>query len=53
MILERCPWLIAGPLLGLVIVGLRAALNKVATMTFVATAVVRARVFVWTFGSGR
>lgn len=26
--LERCPWYIAGPLLGLVIVGLRATLNK-------------------------
>ena len=28
MTLDRCPWFIAGPLLGLVIVGLRAALNK-------------------------
>jgi len=25
---DRCPWFIAGPLLGLVIVGLRAAVNK-------------------------
>ena len=28
MTLDRCPWYIAGPLLGLVIVGLRALLNK-------------------------
>lgn len=28
MMLDRCPWFIAGPLLGFVIVGLRAALNK-------------------------
>lgn len=28
MMLERCPWYVAGPLLGLVIVGLRAAVNK-------------------------
>jgi len=28
MLFERCPWYIAGPLLGLVIVGLRATLNK-------------------------
>ncbi len=26
--MTRCPWYVAGPLLGLVIVGLRAALNK-------------------------
>jgi uncharacterized membrane protein YedE/YeeE len=28
MLLERCPWYVAGPLMGLVIVGLRATLNK-------------------------
>lgn len=28
MILARCPWYIAGPLLGLLIVGLRVAVNK-------------------------
>lgn len=28
MMLERSPWFVAGPLLGLVIVGLRATLNK-------------------------
>ena len=28
MLLERCPWYVAGPLLGLVLVGFRAALNK-------------------------
>jgi len=28
MITARCPWYIAGPLLGLLIVGLRAAVNK-------------------------
>ena len=28
MLLERCPWFVAGPLLGLVLVGFRAALNK-------------------------
>ena len=28
MIVDRCPWYIAGPLLGLMIVGLRALLNK-------------------------
>lgn len=28
MMLARCPWYVAGPLLGLLIVGLRAAVNK-------------------------
>ena len=28
MTVERCPWYIAGPLLGLLIVGLRAVMNK-------------------------
>ena len=28
MLLERCPWYIAGPLLGLLLVAFRAALNK-------------------------
>jgi uncharacterized membrane protein YedE/YeeE len=28
MLLDRCPWFIAGPLLGVVIIGLRAAVNK-------------------------
>jgi uncharacterized membrane protein YedE/YeeE len=28
MTLDRCPWYVAGPLFGLLIVGLRAALNK-------------------------
>ena len=28
MILERCPWYLAGPLLGLLMVGLRAVMNK-------------------------
>ena len=28
MTMARCPWYIAGPLLGMVIVGLRAAVNK-------------------------
>src|SRR4030095_13801291 len=28
MLLERCPWYVAGPLLGLVLVGFRAALNR-------------------------
>jgi hypothetical protein len=28
MLLDRCPWYVAGPLLGLIIVGLRAAVNK-------------------------
>ena len=28
MFLERCPWYVAGPLLGLVLVGFRAAFNK-------------------------
>ena len=28
MMLERCPWYVAGPMLGLLIVGLRAAVNK-------------------------
>ena len=28
MMASRCPWYIAGPLLGLLIVGLRAAVNK-------------------------
>jgi hypothetical protein len=28
MTLDRCPWYVAGPLLGLLIVGLRAAVNK-------------------------
>jgi uncharacterized protein len=28
MLSDRCPWYVAGPLLGLVIVGLRALLNK-------------------------
>jgi uncharacterized membrane protein YedE/YeeE len=28
MTLDRCPWYVAGPLIGLLIVGLRAALNK-------------------------
>lgn len=28
MTLDRCPWYIAGPLLGVVIVGLRALLNQ-------------------------
>lgn len=28
MILERCPWYVAGPILGLLIVGLRATVNK-------------------------
>ena len=28
MVLTRCPWYVAGPLFGLLIVGLRAALNK-------------------------
>jgi uncharacterized membrane protein YedE/YeeE len=28
MSLDRCPWYIAGPLVGLLVVGLRAALNK-------------------------
>src|SRR5947209_199549 len=28
LVMERCPWYIAGPLLGLLIVGLRAFLNK-------------------------
>ena len=28
MLMERCPWYIAGPLMGLLILGLRAALNK-------------------------
>jgi hypothetical protein len=28
MLLDRCPWYIAGPLLGVVIIGLRAIVNK-------------------------
>lgn len=28
MMLERCPWYIAGPLFGFLVIGLRAALNK-------------------------
>ena len=28
MLLDHCPWSIAGPILGAVIVGLRATLNK-------------------------
>jgi hypothetical protein len=28
MLLERCPWYIAGPILGVVIIGLRATVNK-------------------------
>src|SRR5437879_7357088 len=28
MLLDRCPWFIAGPLLGAVIIGLRATVNK-------------------------
>jgi hypothetical protein len=28
MMLERCPWYVAGPLIGLLIVALRATLNK-------------------------
>ena len=28
MLLERCPWYIAGPVLGALIVGLRATVNK-------------------------
>ena len=28
MLFDRCPWYVAGPVLGLVIVGLRATLNK-------------------------
>jgi uncharacterized membrane protein YedE/YeeE len=28
MTLDRCPWYVAGPLMGLLIVGLRAVLNK-------------------------
>ena len=28
MLLERCPWYVAGPLLGLVLIAFRAALNK-------------------------
>ena len=28
MILERCPWYIAGPILGVLVVGLRALLNR-------------------------
>lgn len=28
MLLERCPWYVAGPLVGLVVVGFRAALNR-------------------------
>ena len=28
MVIDRCPWYVAGPLFGLLIVGLRAALNK-------------------------
>ena len=28
MLLERCPWYVAGPILGVVIIGLRAAVNK-------------------------
>ena len=28
MPLDRCPWFIAGPVLGLVIIGLRATVNK-------------------------
>jgi hypothetical protein len=28
MLLDRCPWYIAGPVLGLVIIGLRATVNR-------------------------
>ena len=28
MIMERCPWYVAGPILGLLVVGLRATLNR-------------------------
>jgi hypothetical protein len=28
MLLERCPWYVAGPLLGLLLIAFRAALNK-------------------------
>jgi len=28
MLLERCPWYVAGPMLGLLLVAFRAALNK-------------------------
>ena len=28
MLLERCPWYIAGPILGILIIGLRATVNK-------------------------
>jgi hypothetical protein len=28
MILDRCPWYVAGPIMGLLVVGLRAVLNR-------------------------
>jgi hypothetical protein len=28
MILERCPWYVAGPIMGLLVIGLRALLNR-------------------------